>query len=563
MMTVRFTYQQYIDDVLASRVVVCKWVRLAVERHIDDLAHGAERGIYFDGRRAQRVIRFFLFLRHVDGEFVGQPVVLQPWQQFVLAMVFGWRRIDNGYRRFRTVYLSVARKNGKSTMIGGVGLYLLDADNEPSARVYAVATKKDQALEIWEGALKLMQKSPALKKRIRHYKHKTSLVVESTMSKFVPLGRDSSTMDGLNVHGWLVDELHAHRTRDMWDIGRGGTGTRRQPLTIAITTRGVNARGICYSIDSYVCSLLDGTAHNDAFFGVIYTLDEGDDWENENVWVKANPGLGVNVSLTDMQDKAREATAMPEALSTFLTKHCNLWTQSENRWVNITKWKDGAVPVDPVALLGRPCYGALDLSSNLDITAFVLVFPPQEDGDLWIVLPHFWIPADNIQDRVKRDRVEYDVWVRAGFLHATPGDTIDHAYVLAEIERLHTLYDIREIAFDRWGASQVVLRLQGMGLEVVEHGQGFAGMAPAMRELERLIWGGMMAHGGHPVLTWMAGNLVVARDPAGNLKPDRDKSREKIDGMVALAMAVGRAVRHGAAEADAGSVYDTRGVQGM
>ncbi len=563
MMTVSFTYQQYIDDVLAGRVLVCKWVRLAVERHIDDLANGAERGIYFDGRRAQRVIRFFLFLRHVDGEFVGQPVVLQPWQQFVLAMVFGWRQTANGYRRFRTVYLSVARKNGKSTMIGGVGLYLLDADNESSARVYAVATKREQAMEIWEGALKLMQKSPALKKRIRHYKHKNSLVVENTMSKFVPLGRDSGTMDGLNVHGWLVDELHAHKTRDMWDIGRGGTGTRRQPLTIAITTRGVNSRGICYTIDNYVCSLLDRTAHNDAFFGVIYTLDETDNWEDESVWIKANPSLGVNVSLIDMRDKMREALAMPSALSTFLVKHCNLWLQSEGRWVNTKKWRDCSSAVDPVALLGRPCYAGLDLSSNLDITAFELVFPPQDEGELWAVLSFFWIPADNIQARVKRDRVEYDAWVRDGFLYATPGDTIDHEYVLAEIGRLHTLYDIREIAFDRWGASQVVLRLQGMGLEVVTHGQGFADMGPAMRETERLIWGGMLAHGGHPALTWMAGNLMVARDPAGNLKPDRDKSHEKIDGMVAMAMAIGRAVRHGAAEADAGSVYDTRGVQGV
>jgi phage terminase large subunit-like protein len=296
------------------------------------------------------------------------------------------------------------------------------------------------------------------------------------------------------------------------------------------------------------------------FFGIVYTLDQGDDWEDERNWIKANPNLGISKKWEDMRAKARRAKEMPAALNAFLRRELNVWTQSETKWINLDHWKAcGAAAIDAEALRGRACYAGLDLSSNIDITALVLVFPPAKAGELYQALCRFWIPQENILERVKHDRVPYDAWVRQGWLTTTPGNVIDYEFILAQIDRDAQAYDIKEIAFDRWGATKIQTQLMEKSVEdwLVQFGQGFVSMSPPMKELERLILGHQLAHGNNPVLTWMADNLVAAQDAAGNIKPDKEHSREKIDGMVALIMGLDRAIRH----APKGSIYKNRGLR--
>jgi len=552
---INFTAQTYIDDVLANRQVACKWVRLAVERHVKDMDTGAERGLSFDQTEAKKAIAFFSLLKHSKGEWAGQTIILEPWQQFILWVLFGWKRED-GTRRFRTAYQEIARKNGKSTIAAGVGLYLMIADNEPGAEIYTAATKRDQARITHAEATRMVKSSPALRKEIRSFKD--NLHIPDTASKYEPLGADADSMDGLNVHGAIIDEVHAHKDRRVWDVLETATGSRRQPLMFAITTAGYDRQSLCFGQHEYTEKILSGIIKDDSFFGIIFTLDEGDDWQDENVWVKSNPNLGVSKKIDDMQRLAKQAKEIPSKLFAFLRLHLNIWTQSETKWVPLEHWQACGRAVDATGLRGRTCYGGLDLSSTSDITALLLVFPPQADGDDFQVLCHFWIPEEAMIERSRRDRVPYDAWVRQGYIMATPGNVIDYDFVLSQIDDDMQAYDLQEVAFDRWGATKIAQDLIELGGEefMVQFGQGFASMSPPMKELEKLILSHQIAHGNNPVLNWMADNLVSRQDPAGNIKPDKEKSIEKIDGMVALIMGLDRAIRH----QDNGSIYETRGV---
>lgn len=400
----------------------------------------------------------------------------------------------------------------------------------------------------------MVKGSPHLRRVIRVVKDNLHIV--DTASKFEPVGRDADSLDGLNIHGAIVDEVHAHKTREMWDILETATGARRQPMMFAITTAGFDRKSLCYELHEYTEKILDGVIEDDSFFGLVYTLDEGDDWNDETIWVKANPNLGVSVKLDDLQRKAAKAREMPSALNAFLRLHMNIWTQAETRWIDPDKWATCNGTVDADGLRGRICYGGLDLSSTTDITALVLVFPPEVDSDPYQVLCRFWIPEDSMHERSRRDRVPYEAWVRQGYITATPGNVVDYDYIFEQVDQDAQRYDIKEIAFDRWGAARVSQVLTEQGMEMVQFGQGFASMNAPMKELEKLILARDIAHGGNPVLSWMAHNLVARQDPAGNLKPDKEASTEKIDGMVALLMGLDRATRH----ADTESVYEERGI---
>lgn len=573
-MASEYLYQQYIDDVLSGRQVACKWVKLAVQRHVRDLETGSARGLRFNEKAARHVIDFFGFLRHSKGEWAGQVVTLEPWQQFALASSFGWQRYNGEYgewfRRFRQTYLEVARKNGKSTIAAGVALYLLDADREPGAEVFTAATKREQARIAWSEAKRMVQSSAFLRRRIRSVRDNLHIV--NTASKLEPLGRDTDSMDGLNVHGAIIDELHAHKNREIWDLLDTATGSRRQSMIFGITTAGVDKQSLCWNLHEYTEKILEQTVIDDSFFGIIYTLDlekkdtdgqiiePGDDWEDETCWVKANPNLGASKKMDDMRRKAIQAAEMPTAQNSFLQRELNYWTQATVRWVNAPRWLACNQAVSEDGLRGRTCFGGLDLSSTSDVTAFVLVFPPMTAGDPYQVICRFWVPEETMRERTKRDRVLYETWVRQGYMMTTPGNVIDHDFILSEIDELAQRYDIKEIAFDRWGAAQVQTKLIDMGGEdfLVQFGQGFASMSAPTKELERLIGAGLLAHGGQPVLTWMAGNVVASKDAAGNIKPDKAKSTEKIDGIVALVMALDRATRH---QPEPESVYEERGIR--
>jgi phage terminase large subunit-like protein len=410
--------KRYIKSVTDGKTLACKWVKLFCRRHAQDLKTAHRRGLRFDEDAACDVLRFFDFLHHSKGEWAGRQFVLAPWEQAYLWVLFGWKR-KNGNRRFRTSYLEVARKNGKSTLAAGVALYLLDADGEDGAEVYSAATKRDQAKIVHGEAARMVRSSAPLKKYLTV--HRDTIHALDTNSKFEPLSSDFNSLDGLNIHGAIVDEVHAHKTRDLWDILETATGARRQPLMFAITTAGVSRESVCRELHDYTEKILEGSLKDDSFCGIIYTLDEGDDWTDERVWIKANPNLKESVKLDDLKDKARKAKEAPSALNAFLRLHMNMWTQGETRWIDPDVWNACNGRTDIEFLKNEPCYGGLDLSSTTDITAFVLKFP--NTGD---VLPWFWIPEDEMEKRERRDRVPFSSWVRMGFVEATPGNVIDY-----------------------------------------------------------------------------------------------------------------------------------------
>jgi len=552
-----FTYEQYIEDVLSGKVIACHWVQAACKRHRKDLDEGKKRGLYFDHAAAKKIIVFFSLLKHSKGEWAGRPITLEPWQQFILAMIFGWKK-KNGFRRFRTSYLETARKSGKTTIAAGVGLYLMLADDEPGAEIYSVATKRDQARLSHSEATRMVKSSPEIRRECTVFRDNIHIL--NTASKFEPLGADADTLDGLNVHGVLADEIHKWNGRDVWDVCETATGSRRQSLMFAITTAGYDRQSLCFQQHEYTEKVLDGIIEDDSWFGVIFTLDKDDDWEDESVWIKANPNLHVSKKIEDMRLLVKRAKEMPSQLNAFLRLHLDIWTQSVTKWISVEHWEGCGGPVDADGLRGRTCYGGLDLSSNTDISAFLLVFPPEVPKDTYKILARFFIPEMAILERVKRDRVPYDVWVRQGFITATPGEIIDYEWIIHQIDEDMQAYDLREIAFDRWGASKIQTELMDLGGSefMVQFGQGYASMSPPTKDLERLIIGHQLSHGNNPVLTWMANNLVVVMDAAGNYKPDKEKSTERIDGMVALIMAMDRAMRR---VSDGQSVYEERGLE--
>ncbi|QFQ87416.1 terminase large subunit [Paracoccus kondratievae] len=563
--------------VVDGRIVAGHLTRLACQRHLGDLKAGKTRSLSWDRAAALHAIEFFSHLRHSTGEWAGQPFVLQPWQQFVVGSVFGWKRAD-GLRRFRTAYVEVARKNGKSALLAGIALYALIADGEAGAHVYAAATTRDQARIVFGEAERMVAASPALSARVTRTVN--NLAVLPTASWFRPLSADASKMDGLNVHLAAVDEVHEHPGPEIIQKLNTATGARRQPLIVEITTAGHDRHSVCRQHHEFSVKALEGSVPHetaDSWFAYIATIDAGDDWTDPAVWVKANPSLGVTVKRDDLKRQIDEAREMPAQQNAIRRLRLNEWTEQVTRWLDMGVWAEGG-PGDGAdwrdiraglddleqKLLGRECYGGLDLARVNDLSAFMLLFPPTGDpalGDLadkWIVLPRFWVPEEDILRRARRDRVPYATWRDQGFLTATPGNATDFAFIEAEIIALAGRYDLRELSYDRTFAGEIVQHLQDEGLNLVQFGQGFLSMAAPTAELERLSVSRLLWHGGHPVLHWNASNVAVRHDPAGNIKPDKERSSERIDGIVAICNALGRALLR---DVNAGrSVYDSRSI---
>lgn len=503
---------------------------------------------------AAHVLAFFpKFCRHLEGDLGGQPIHLADWQAFWLAVELGWYRPD-GSRRFRTWYEEVARKNGKSTKLAGLGLYLFSSDREPGAQVYTAATKLEQAKITHAAAEMMVAKSPSLRQLIRN--HKNKLFIPGTANKFLPLGADANTQDGLNPHGAIIDELHAHPTRALWDVIDSGRGARKRSLMHAITTAGFNQEGsICLEQRNYLIQILEGQIEDDSYGGVIYTLDDGDDWFDEENWPKANPNLGVSISLDEMRTQAAKARAVPAALNNFLTKRLNVWTQVSESWLSLDDWDKGGESIDEAALLGRKCYGGLDLASKTDIAAWILLFPPSRPDEKWVCLCRFFIPEDNMLVRDRKDRVSYTAWARAGFITPTGGTRIDQEAIRQQILEDAGKFDLQEIGFDEWNAGKIATELMEDGIEMIALSQNFQNLSDPSKELEAMILSQSLQHGGQPVLRWMAGNVVVLRDTNDNYRPNKKKSRDRIDGIVALIMALNRAM-YSAPEKSFESVYE-------
>lgn len=547
--------EQYARDVLDGKILACKWVRLACKRYFDDMKTGAKRGLSFDREAAQLRLDFYKFCKHSKGEWSGTVLEPEPWQQFVQWNIFGWKNAD-GSRRFRTAYEAVARKNGKSTDLASTGLFLAFFDGEEGSEVYTAATKYEQACIIHSESTRMVKASSSLRGMINVFKN--TLTCEGHAQKYVPLGQDSATSDGLNVHAALIDEFHAHPDAGMYDVLRTGMGSRRQPLMYIITTAGFDKTYPCFEMEQRVKRILDGSEIDDTVFGIIYTLDDGDDWADPAMWPKANPNLGVSKKMKTMEDDFREAASIPSKQNNFKTKHLNIWTEAQTRWIMAEDWAANKGPVDSDGLAGRKCWGGLDLSTTTDLSAWVLCFPPETKGDKFQFLYRFFLPQDNMREREVREKVNYSTWIRNGFICATPGNVIDYEFIKHQILEDAKKYSIEELNFDPYNSTGLISDLMAEGINCVEFRQGFLSMSPACKEFERKVLGAEFATGGNPVMNWMIACTETVSDPAGNIKivkPERGKTGKHVDGVVASVMAFWRTIQ--AQTVDEQSAYET------
>ena len=511
-----------------------------------------------DAQKAQHAVDFIRCLKHTKGQWRGVPFDLLPWQDEIIRDLFGTVK-ETGYRRYNTAYIEIPKKNGKSELAAAVALLMTCGDGEWGAEVYGCASDRQQASIVFDVAVDMVDQCPALRKRIKPVMSVKRLVYQPTNSFYQVLSAEAYTKHGLNVHAVVFDELHAQPSRDLYDVMTKGSGdARTQPLFFLITTAGTDRNSICWEVHQKAVDVLTGRKIDPTFYPVIYGIDDDDDWTSEENWYKANPSLGHTIDIEKVRAAFQSAKENLAEENLFRQLRLNQWVKQSVRWMQMDRWDECAFPVYPDHLRGRICYGGLDLSSTTDITAFVLVFPPLADSDKFIVLPYFWIPEDNLAIRVRRDHVPYDLWQQQGFIKTTEGNVVHYGFIEAFIEELNNRYHIKEIAFDRWGAVQMVQNLEGMGFTVVPFGQGYKDMSPAAKELMKLTMEKKLAHGGNPVLRWMMDNIYVKTDPAGNIKPDKEKSTERIDGAVALIMALDRALRHSGD--NTGSVYDERGL---
>jgi phage terminase large subunit-like protein len=503
-----------------------------------------ESPFWFDEGGAQLAVDFFReVLVHIKGEKAGQPFILDPWQEHeIIRPLFGWKRTVDGTRRYRQAYIEVPKKNGKSSLGAGLALLLLCADDEEGAEVYSVAADTDQADIVFSLAKQMRARSAELRKRLRPFKR--SLTYQARAGSYKVLSAEADTKHGFNIHGCIFDELHTQPNRKLYDVLTTGVASRRQPLFIFLTTAGYDRHSICWEVHEHAIRVRDGLLEDPEFLPVIYAADPDDPWDEPATWAKANPGLGTSLKPGYLEGQAVRARQSLAYQNTFRRLHLDQWTTQAKRALDMERWDACVGAADLAGVAGRRCFAGLDLASTTDIAALVLFFPVEAGGG--IVIPVFWVPAENVARRVGTDRVPYESWIAQGLLRATPGNVIDYDIIRRDIGVLGESVEIQEIAFDRWGATQLSTQLEGDGFTMVPFGQGFASMAAPTKEFLGLVAAGKLAHGRHPVLRWMASNFAVKEDAAGNLKPDKASSSEKIDGIVALIMGLDRASRHAA-----------------
>lgn len=501
-----------------------------------------DAGCTFDISSADRVRKFlFTFIRHSKGQWAGKSFELLPWQwEDIVVPLFGWKRKD-GTRRYRRAGIWVPKKMGKSALCSGLSLYMLLADREPGAEVYAAAADRDQASIVFTESANMVESSPALASKLEVVRSTKRILHRQSASVYRALSAEAPTKEGLNWSCLIFDELHAQKTRELWDTLVYGGRARRQPLLISISTAGFDRESIGYEQYLYAKSVKDNLIEDISFLPVIYEAGPEEEWTSPEVWARVNPSLGTTVPLEALEQECKEAQNSPAKENSFRRYTLNQWTQQDVRWLSLEKWDASAgQDFDPESLQGRECFAGLDLASTTDTASLALVFP-EEDGS-YKVLPFFWVPESALDRRARENRDRIDGWVRQGLIQATDGDVIDYDMIRRRINELGEQYWIVEIAIDRWNATQIATQLAGDGFEIVAYGQGYASMTAPTKELEKLVLAGQWHHGGHPVLRWMAGNVAVEQDAAGNLKPSKKKSKEKIDGMVASIMALGRAL---------------------
>ena len=511
----------------------------------------------YDKKKADRAVTFIENLCHTKGKWAGTPFWLLPWQEQLIRDIFGIVKPD-GNRQFRTAFVEICKKVGKSELAAAVALYLLYADNEPSAEVYGAAADRQQASIVFDVAKQMVEMSPALMKRSKLMGATKRIVNYSNAGYYQVLSAEVGGKHGFSVSGLVFDEIHTQPNRQLYDVlTKGSSDARQNPLHFIITTAGNDRHSIAYELHTKAVDILEGRRVDPTFYPVVYGLKDDEDWEDEANWYKVNPSLGYTVDIERLRDAYREAKQNPADEITFKWLRCNMWVSSTVAWIPDAIYMRGNEPIDMDALAGRDCYAGLDLSSTGDITALVLIFPPRDEEEKYVLLPYFWIPEETISRRVKANSVPYDIWEKQGYIMSTEGNVIHYDFIEKFIMDLSEKYHILEIAVDRWNATQMIQNLEGEGFTIVPFGQGFSSMSAPTKEFYRLLMEGRIIHGGNPVLRWMAGNVVIDTDPAGNIKVTKAKSKEKIDGIVAAIMALDRCIRQ---EGQSGSVYDERGL---
>lgn len=512
---------------------------------------------HYDKKKADRAVTFIENLCHTKGKWAGTPFWLLPWQEQLIRDIFGIVKPD-GNRQFRTAFVEICKKVGKSELAAAVALYLLYADNEPSAEVYGAAADRQQASIVFDVAKQMVEMSPALMKRSKLMGATKRIVNYSNAGYYQVLSAEVGGKHGFSVSGLVFDEIHTQPNRQLYDVlTKGSSDARQNPLHFIITTAGNDRHSIAYELHTKAVDILEGRRVDPTFYPVVYGLKDDEDWEDEENWYKVNPSLGYTVDIERLRDAYREAKQNPADEVTFKWLRCNMWVSSTVAWIPDAIYMRGNESIEAASLEGRDCYAGLDLSSTGDITALVLIFPPRDENEKYVLLPYFWIPEETIPRRVKANSVPYDIWEKQGYIMSTEGNVIHYDFIEKFIMYLSEKYHILEIAVDRWNATQMIQNLEGEGFTIIPFGQGFSSMSAPTKEFYRLLMEGRIIHGGNPVLRWMAGNVVIDTDPAGNIKVTKAKSKEKIDGIVAAIMALDRCIRQ---EGQSGSVYDERGL---
>jgi len=494
---------------------------------------------HYDEMKADCAVAFIEQLRHVKTrEWAGKPFKLLGWQETIVRDLFGIIKA-NGFRQFRHAFVCVPKKSGKSELAAAIALYLLCADGETGAEIYGVVNDRSQAEIVFNIAQYMAYDHPVLKKYCKFMESRKRIVYLPTRSFYAALSSEVKNKYGLNVHGCVFDELLGQTDRKLYDAMTLGAGSARmQPLNFVITTAGNDKNSVCYEEHAYALDILHGRKIDPSYYPVVFAARDEDDWEDPEVWKRVNPSYGITVPEDFYKDIYIKAKYSVDKEMEFRQLYLNQWLSSSKSWLPMNKYDKGATPFDSTDLHGRDCYAGLDLASTDDIAAFVLVFPPDDPHGEYFVLPHFWIPDENLIRRVKKDHVPYERWKREGYLHTTEGNVIHYDFIEKKILELRKLYNIREIRFDRWGAIQMSQNLVGHGFKMVEFGYGYQSFSPPSKELYKIVLDEKLRHGGHPVLRWMFENVHIESDAAGNIKPSKKRSSEKIDGAVGAIMAM-------------------------
>ena len=516
---------------------------------------------HYDQRRADFAVGFISMLKHTTGEWYGKPFHLMPWQEQIIRDIFGIVDAD-GYRQFRTAYVEVGKKNGKSELAAAIALYLLFADGEAGAEVYSCAADINQASIVFNTAKAMVEQCGDLNRLSKLIPSTKRILFKHTNSFYRVLSSETKSKQGFNVSGLIFDELFAQQTRELFDTMTKYTGdARRQPLYFLITTAGRDKTSICYEIHCKAKAVMDGSKIDPSFYPAVFGIEESDDWHDEKVWRRVNPSIGVTIPFETVQAAYEQATQNPAEEMHFRQFRLNEWCNADIRWMPMEKWDACGEVLNEDDYEGRDCYCGLDLSSTGDLTALVLVFPPGSGEKKYTVMPYYWLPEDVIDLRTRRDHVPYAVWKKQGVFNTTEGNVVDYDYIVAFIAKLSERFRIREIAYDRYGAEKIRRDLEELGaehaFEVIPFGQGFISMSPPSKDFYQFVMEGRIRHGRHPVLDWNMSNVIIDQDAAGNIKPNKKKSTEKIDGVVAMVMGLARATIGGGIN---DSVYDTRGL---